>query len=139
MDWMMFFNRDRCRDNLVAPGYLPAKRLCRFVRNPDFRQKAACIKLREDAGVDRIGLDLRMSDDANLLGVCDHDFLDVRCDHYGDRGCVASRLDDDHVLLGELLCESLEKMTSHVDAPQPFELAVLPGNRLGRRRGGYPI
>ena len=39
-----------------------------MVRNPDFRQKAACIKLREDFRVDRIGFDLRMNDDANLLG-----------------------------------------------------------------------
>src|SRR6516162_5407174 len=71
-----------------------------------------------DHSVPRIGLKLRMSDDPDLLGVRDHDFLDVRRDHRGDRGCVASRLDDDHVLLGELLCESLEKMTAHVDAPQ---------------------
>ena len=76
-------------DDLVAPGYLPAKRLGRLVRNPDFRQKAACIKLREHAGVDRIGLDLRMSDDANLLGVRDHDLLDVRRDHRRDRRRVA--------------------------------------------------
>ena len=61
-------------DDLVAPGHLPAKRLRRLVRNPDFGQKAARIKLGEDGGVDRIGLDLRMSDDAHLLGVCDHDF-----------------------------------------------------------------
>jgi hypothetical protein len=27
--------------------------------------------------------------------------------------------------------ESLEKMAAHVDAPQPFELAVVPGDRLG--------
>ena len=118
-------------DDLVAPGHLPAKRLCRLIRNPDFRQKAACIKLREDAGVDRIGLDLRMGDDAHLLGVCDHDLLDVRRDHRRDRGRVAGRFDDDHVLLRELLCESLEKMAAHVDAPQPFELAVVPGDRLG--------
>jgi hypothetical protein len=58
-------------DDLVAPGHLPAKRLRRLVWNPDLRQKAACVKLREDAGVDRIDLDLRMSDDANLLGVRD--------------------------------------------------------------------
>ena len=54
-------------DDLIAPGHLPAKRLRRLIRNPDFRQKAACIKLSEDAGVDRIGLDLRMGDDAHLL------------------------------------------------------------------------
>jgi hypothetical protein len=50
-------------DDLIAPGHLPAKRRSRLVRNPDFRQKAACIKLSEDAGVDRIGLDLRVGDD----------------------------------------------------------------------------
>jgi hypothetical protein len=118
-------------DDLVAPGDLPAKRLCRFVRNPDFRQKAACIKLREDAGVDRIGLDPRMSDDADLLGVCDHDLLDMRRDRRRDRGRVAGRFDDNHLLLGELLRESLENVAAHVDAPQSFELAVVPGDRLG--------
>ena len=118
-------------DDLVAPGHLPAKRLRRLIRYPDFRQKAACIKLGEDAGVDRIGLDLRMSDDAHLLWVRDHDFLDMRRDHRRDRGRVAGRFDNDHVLLRKLLCESLEKMAAHVDAPQPFELAVVPGDRLG--------
>src|SRR5208282_4685859 len=55
----------------------------------------------------------------------------VRRDHRGDRGCVASRLDDDYVILGKLLCESLEKVTSHVDPPRSFELALVPGDRLG--------
>jgi hypothetical protein len=66
-----------------------------------------------------------------LHGVRDHDLLDVRRDHGSDWGCVAGRFDDDHVLLRKLLCESLEKMTAHVDAPQPFELALVPGDRLG--------
>jgi hypothetical protein len=104
-------------DDLIAPGHLPAKRLSRLVRNPDFRQKAACIKLSEDAGVDRIGLDLRMRDDAHLFWIRDHNFLDMRCDHRRDRGRVSGRLDDDHVLLRKLLCESFEKMAAHVDAP----------------------
>ena len=109
-------------DDLIAPGHLPAKRLRRLVRNPDFGQKAARIKLGEDAGVDRIGLDLRMGDDAHLLGVCDHDFLDVRRDHCCDRRRVSGRFDDDHILLRKLLCESLEKRPAHVNAPQSFEL-----------------
>ena len=71
-------------DDLVAPGHLPAKRLGRLIRYPDFRQKTACVKLGEHAGVDRIGLDLRMSDDAHLLWVSDHDLLDVRRDHGSD-------------------------------------------------------
>ena len=122
-------------DDLVAPGHLPAKRLRRLIRYPDFRQKAACIELGEDAGVDRIGLDLRMSDDAHLLGVCDHDFLDVRRDHRSDRGRVAGRFDNNYIILRQLLCESLEKGPAHVDAPQWFELAVVPGDRLGEGAG----
>ena len=118
-------------DDLIAPGHLPAKRLRRLVRNPDFRQKAACIELGEHAGVDRIGLDLRMSDDAHLHGVRDHNFLDMRRDHRRDRGRVAGRFDNDYVILRKLLCESLEKRPAHVDAPQSFELAVVPGDRLG--------
>src|SRR4029077_587771 len=46
----------------------------------------------------------------------------------------AGRFDHDHVLLRKLLCESLEKMAAHVDTPQPFELAVVPGDRLGEAR-----
>ena len=118
-------------DNLIAPRDLPAKRLRRLVWNPNLRQKAARVKLREDAGVDRVGLDLRVSDDADLLGVRDHDFLDVRRDHRRNRGRVAGRFHDDHVLLGELLGESLEKMAAHVDAPQPLQFAVVPSDRLG--------
>src|SRR5882672_12251125 len=71
-------------DDLIAPGHLPAKRLRRLIRNPDFRQKAARVKLGKHAGIERIGLDLRMSDDAHLHGVRDHDLLDVRRDHGSD-------------------------------------------------------
>ena len=59
---------------------------------------------------------------SNLLGVCDHDFLDVRRDHRPNRGRVACRFDDDHVLLGELLGENFEKKAAHVDAPSRFSL-----------------
>ena len=52
-------------------------------------------------------------------------------DHGSDWGCVAGRFDDDQVLLRKLLCESLEKVAAHVDAPQSFELAVVPRDRLG--------
>ena len=111
-------------DDLIAPGHLPAKRLRRLISYPDFRQKAARIELGKHAGVDRIGLDLRMSDDAHLLWVSDHDLLDLRCDHRSDRGCVTGRFDDDHVLLRKLLCESLEKRPAHVDTPQSLILRM---------------
>ena len=104
-------------DDLVAPGHLSAKRLRWLARNPDLWQKAANVQLGEDAGVDRIGLDLGMSDDAHLLWICDDDLLDMRRDYRRDRGRVAGRLDYDHILLRKLLRESLEKMAAHVDAP----------------------
>jgi hypothetical protein len=72
-----------------------------------------------------------MGDDAHLLWIRDHDFFDVRRDHRRNRGRVAGRFDDDHVLFGELLGESLEKTAAHVDAPQSLQLAVVPGDRLG--------
>src|ERR1700744_5694288 len=81
-------------DDLVAPGHLPTKRLRRLIWNPDLWQKTARVKLREDFRVDRIGLDLRVSDDAHLLWICDHDPLHVRRDHRRDRGGVAGGLDD---------------------------------------------
>jgi hypothetical protein len=75
-----------------------------------------------------------VSDYANLLGVRDHDFLDVRRDHRCDRRRFFGRLDDDHVLLGEILCESFETRAAHVDAPRSFKLALVPGDRLGEAR-----
>ena len=47
---------------------MPAKRLSRLVRNPDFRQKAACIKLSEDAGaaLGHHGAEVRIGDLAFL-------------------------------------------------------------------------
>ena len=58
-------------------------------------------------------------------------FLDVRRDHRSDRGRVAGRFDNNSIILRKLLCESLEKRPAHVDAPQSFELTVVPGDRLG--------
>jgi hypothetical protein len=117
-------------DDLVAPGRLPAKPLHRLIRHPDFPQKIARVKLGEDLRVDRIRFDLRMSDDAHGLG-----FAITTCLRCGaitaatvDALSVASSTT---ILLGELLCESLEKMTPHVDAPQAFELVLVRGGRLG--------
>jgi len=81
---MMFFKRDRCRTIWLRRVTLAAKRLGRLIRYPDFRQKTACIKLGEHAGIDRIGLDLRIGDDAHLFWIRDHNFLDMRRDHRSD-------------------------------------------------------
>ena len=135
---MMFFNRERCR-TIWLRRHLPAKRLRWLVRNPDLRQKAAGVELSEHAGVDRIGLDVRMGDDAHLLRVCDHDLLDVRRDHRRDRGRVAGRLNDDHLLLGERLGESLERMPLLQAHPTPLVGAHSPDRLLDRVERSDPF
>ena len=44
---------------------------------------------------------------------------------------VSGRFDNDYVILRKLLCEGLKKGPAHVDALSRFELAVVPGDRLG--------
>lgn len=56
-------------DNLIAPCHLSTQSLRRLIRNPDFRQEAAGIEPRQNAGIDRVRLDLGIGDDAHLLGV----------------------------------------------------------------------
>ena len=75
-------------NNLIATGDLAAQRLGRLIWDPDFRQEAARVELRQHTGVDCIGLDLRMRDDTHLLRVGDHNLLHVR----GDDGRNGFRL-----------------------------------------------
>jgi hypothetical protein len=117
--------------DLIAAGDLPAQRLGGLIRDPHLRQKAAGVELSEHAGIDRVGLDLRMGDDPHLAGVGDHDLLDMRLDDGRHSRGVAGRLHDHHVLRRELLGKSCKEFASHVDAPKPLELTLLPGHGLG--------
>ncbi|MET3524829.1 hypothetical protein ABID25_006700 [Mesorhizobium abyssinicae] len=118
-------------DNLIAPCHLSTQSLRRLIRNPDFRQEAAGTELRQNAGIDRIRLDLGIGDDAHLLGVCDHHFLHMRRDNRGGRGCVTRRLDHHDIIQRQLSCEGIQQIAPHVDTTQPPEPAVLPSYRLG--------
>jgi len=57
--------------DLVASRYLAAECLSRLVGDPDLRQEAAGIELGQYAGIDPIGLDLRMRNKADLLWIGD--------------------------------------------------------------------
>ena len=50
-----------------------------------------------------------MGDDAHLLWIRDHNFLDMWGDHRRDRGRVSGRLDNDHILSRKRHRESPEK------------------------------
>jgi hypothetical protein len=123
--------------DLVAACHLPAQRLCRFVRNPDFRQKPAGVKLGKNAGVDRVGLDLRMRDDTHLHWVCDHHLLHLRPDDRRDRCGIPGRLDDDDIVLRKPFGERGQQRTSHVHAAETSEFAILPSHRF--RKGAVDI
>jgi hypothetical protein len=116
--------------DLIAAGDLPAQRLGRLVRNPDLRQEAARVELSLHAGVDRVGLDLRMRDDAYLLRVGDHDPLHVRRNDPRDGRRVTGRFDHHDVLRRKPCRKGRQELASHVDAAEPPELAVVPPHRL---------
>jgi hypothetical protein len=72
---MMFLNLVRWR-TMIAAGHLPPEGLRRFTRDPNFWQKAAGVKLRQHAGVDRVCLYLRVR-----IHNGDHDSLANRARH----------------------------------------------------------
>ena len=119
--------------DLVTPRDLPAQRLCRLVGDPDLRQKAASVKLRQHGGIDLIRLDLRMRNQPDLLRIGDDDPADVRSNHCGYRSRVARGFDDDNVAVGQLLANFLQCLATHDDPTQPAKLAVFPGHRLSKR------
>jgi hypothetical protein len=97
----MFFSRERCRTI-----WLRRVTWRRNACDPNLRQEAAGIELGQYAGIDLIGFDLRMRNEADLLRVSDYDPTDVRSDHRGNRGRIASGFDDNNVALGQLLANS---------------------------------
>ena len=75
---MTFFSRDRWRTIWLRRVTCRRSAWVGSSGDPDFRQEAAGIELRKHAGVDRVGLDLGVRDDAHLLRVGDHHLLHMR-------------------------------------------------------------
>src|SRR5215813_6291983 len=127
---MMFFSRERWRT--IWLRRVTSRRLRRLVGDPDLRQKAAGVELRQHTSIDLIGFDLGMGNEADLFGVGDNHPADVRSDHCGNRSRIAGGFDDDNIAVGQLLGKFLQSLAAHDDATQPAELAVFPGHRLGK-------
>src|SRR5215813_7441664 len=127
---MMFFSRERWRT--IWLRRVTSRRSARVVGDPDLRQKAAGVKLRQYTSIDLIGFDLGVSNEADLFGVGDNHPTDVRSDHCGNRSRIAGGFDNDDVAVGQLLGKFLQLLTTHNDTTQPAELAVSPGHRLGK-------
>ena len=54
---------------LIAPRYLATQGLRRLIGDPDLRQKAAGVELRQYAGIDLIGLDLACAMSRTCFGL----------------------------------------------------------------------
>src|SRR5208282_5979499 len=118
--------------DLIAAGDLPPERLRRLVGDPHFRKEAAGVELRQDPGVDRVRLDFGVRDHSHLDGIGDHDPLHMGADHARDRRGIARRLDDDNIFARQGYSKRRKQIASHVNAAEPAEFAVLPGDGLGK-------
>lgn len=58
-------------------------------------------------------------------------FLNMRSDYRRDGRCIARRLDNHFVIFREFLRKGRQKRASHVNAPKPFQLSVIPSHRFG--------
>lgn len=119
-------------DNLITPRHLPSQRLGAWIGDPDFRQEAAGVELREHRRVDLVRLDLGVRDDPHLLGIGNDHPLYVRADHFGDRCRITGRLDDHLVVLAELLGERLQQRPPHIDAAEACQFPRFEDCHLGK-------
>jgi len=116
--------------DMRPPGDLPAQRVRRFISDPHTRQIVGGQKLREDPGVDLVGLDLRLRDRPGLHRVGHHHTSHSRLDHPHDRVRVARRLDRDLILRAEAVGEHSEPLAGDRDLPGMADPTVFPHRDL---------
>lgn len=92
--------------DLVAPCDEPAPPLGLLVRDPDLRQETAGLQLRQNAGVDLVGLNPCMRDRLHLHRIGDDHPADMGRQHPDHRHRVARRLDDHLVLIAKTAAEA---------------------------------
>jgi hypothetical protein len=68
-----------------------------LVGDPDLRQKAAGVELRQHPGIELVGFDLVMGNQPDLLWIGDNNPADARSDRGGNRSRIAGGFDDDNV------------------------------------------
>jgi hypothetical protein len=84
-------------DDLIAARNETAFALRHGIRRPDLREISRRIQTGERAGVDLVGLHMRVRDRLHLERVCDHHPRHEGREHARHRHAVACRLDDDLV------------------------------------------
>jgi hypothetical protein len=54
------------------------------------------------------------------------------CDHFGHGRSVASRLDDDVIVMRQRLRERVQMGTRHANSPEPHDVRAIQHHRLGK-------
>ena len=112
------------------PRDLPAQRLRVLISDPHRREIVRRQQLRQDLGVDLVGLDLRLGDRPRLLRIGHDHPRDMRLDQPDDRVRVARRLDRDLVLRAEAVGEDPQRLVTQRDLPEVTNHTVLPHRDL---------
>ena len=117
--------------DMRPPGDLPAQRLRRLIGDPHRRQIVRRQQLREDRGVDLVGLDLRLRDRPRLHRVGHHHPRDPRLDQLGrSRACCTSPRSRPHPRAAKLSANTRSSSPVIVDLPGLADPPVLPDRDL---------
>jgi hypothetical protein len=102
---------------------------CR-IRDPHFRQEPGRIELRQNAGIDGVGLDFRFGDQMYLQWICYRDPCDMRRKDLRDRRCIAGRFHDDVIIPRQCPGKSRKMIARHADPAKALEFAVFERHRF---------
>ena len=113
-----------------APGDLAPARLGVLVGDPHARQVVGGQQLREDLGIDLVGLDLGLGDRPRLLRVGHHNPRNPAGQQPHDRVRVPGRLQRDLVAGRQAVGEDPQRLRRRRDPPGLADQAVLPDRDL---------
>ena len=112
-------------------GGLPTSPQGIVIGNPDLREEARGMKLRQDCGVDLVGLDPGIGDRPNQPRIGDRNTLYVRSDQAFDRSAVARGFDDDLVFEAERSGKLDDTTVDQINPQLLLDLTVPKNCHLG--------
>ena len=114
-------------DEACTPTNQATEHLSCFIGLPHARQVVGCQQLRQDAGIDFVGFDLRVGNGARPNGVRDDYPSGVLAQQLGNGERVDGRFQCDLVVWAEPLGKSTQRLRSRADASH----SAYPSTRKG--------
>jgi hypothetical protein len=113
-----------------ASGHLPTQRPRSVVRQPHRRQKVRREQLRQDPGIDLVGLDLRLRDRPGLRRIRHHHPTHDRGQQGGDRVTVAGGLQRHLIITTQVRCPVPQRLRCHRDPALVADQSVFDHRQL---------